>query len=111
MTDKLEPSEWKNFFDRVSRELAAREVEIEVAGLDLGDEVDAEWVPFSGVTYDPKDEVISIFSDRLEHRIPKPNHVYVDYGVDGLHSMEVEDADGHKQIVVLRNNLVLPAPA
>jgi len=108
--EKLDQSQWQSFFDRVSKELEAKEVEIEVEGLDLGDEVEAQWIPFKGISYDPKDDVLSIFSDDLEHMIRKPKTVWVDFGVDGLHSLEVVDSDDHKQIVVLRDELALPAP-
>jgi len=108
--EKLDSTQWKDFFDRVSKELTAKQVEIEVAGMDIGDEIEAEWIPFAGISHDPKDDVLTIFSDRLEHRIPKPKEVWVDFGVDGLHSLEVVDADGHKQIVLLKNDLALPKP-
>ncbi len=106
--EKLDSAQWKDFFDRVSKELTGKLVEIEVEGLDLGDEIEAEWIPFTGVSYDPKDNVLSIFSNELEHMIHKPEEIWVDFGVDGLHSMEVVDKDGHKQIVVLKDELALP---
>jgi len=108
---KLDSAQWKEFFDRVSKELGAKQVEIEVAGLDIGDEVEAEWIPFTGISYDPKDDVLSVFSDRIEHMIRKPREVWVDFGVDGLHSMEVVDSDDHKQIILLRDDLALPGPS
>ncbi len=108
--EKLDAAQWKEFFDRVSKGVGAKQVEIEVAGLDLGNEVEAEWIPFTGISYDPKDDVLSVFSDRIEHMIHKPKEVWVDFGVDGLHSMEVVDADDHKQIIVLKDDLALPAP-
>jgi hypothetical protein len=42
------------FLDTVSKLLEAKEVEIEVASLDLGDQVQAKWLPLIGITYDPK---------------------------------------------------------
>ncbi len=111
MTEKLDSAQWQAFFDRVSKELGAKQVEIEVAGLDLGDEIEAEWIPLSGISYDPKDDVLTIITDRLDHMIRHPREIYVERSVDGLHSMEVVDADGHKQIVVLRPDLALPPPA
>jgi hypothetical protein len=108
--EQLDPAQWKAFFDRVSKELGAKQVEIEVAGLDIGDEIEAEWIPFTGVSYDPKDNVLSIFSDRMEHMIHKPREIWVDFAVDGLHSMEVVDADDRKQIILLKDDLALPAP-
>jgi hypothetical protein len=106
--EKLDSAQWKEFFDRVSKETSGKLVEIEVEGLDLGDEIEAEWIPLTGISYDPKDDVLSVFSNDLEHMIHHPTEVWVDFGVDGLHSMEVVDKDGHKQILVLRNELALP---
>jgi hypothetical protein len=111
MAEKLDSAQWQTFFDRVSRGLGAKQVEIEVAGLDLGDEVEAEWIPLTGISYDPKDDVLTIITDRLDHMIRSPREIYVETSVDGLHSMEVIDAEGHKQIVVLRPDLALPPPA
>jgi len=107
--EKLDSAQWKAFFDRVSKELTAKQVEIEVEGLDIGDEIEAEWIPFTGISYDPKDDVLSVFSEELEHMIRKPKEIWVDIGVDGLHSMEVVDADDHKQIILLRDDLALPS--
>ncbi len=107
--EKLESAQWKTFFDRVSKGLTAKQAEIEVEGLDIGDEIEADWIPFTGISYDPKDDVLSVFSEDLEHMIRKPKEIWVDLGVDGLHSVEVVDGDDHKQIIVLRDDLALPA--
>ena len=49
---KVPPSEWRAFFDRMSKALLGKWAEIEVASLDLGDQIIAEWVPLLGITYD-----------------------------------------------------------
>jgi hypothetical protein len=38
--------------------------EIEVASLDLGDQIQAEWLPLIGITYDPNDDVVEVALDR-----------------------------------------------
>jgi hypothetical protein len=45
MTRKLEKAQWRPFLDTLSKLLEAKEAEIEVASLDLGDQVQAEWLP------------------------------------------------------------------
>jgi len=47
--------EWRGFFDRVSGALLGKWAEIEVASLDLGDQIVVEWVPMLGITYDARD--------------------------------------------------------
>jgi len=112
MTIKALPkSEWESFFDRVSKTLGAKAAEIEVAGLDIGDQIEAEWLPLTGLAYDPKDDVFNVIAaDELDHLIRRPREIYVDLQVDGLHSVEIVDADDHKQIVQLKEPLALPEP-
>jgi hypothetical protein len=47
--------EWREFFDRLSTTLLGKWAEVEVASLDLGDQIVAEWVPMLGITYDSED--------------------------------------------------------
>jgi hypothetical protein len=108
---KLEKPEWRPFLDFVSKLLEAKEAEIEVASLDLGDQVMAEWLPLLGITYDPKDDVVEIALDGLDHMISRPREIYVDNGAETLTSIEIVDAKGVKQIVNLKDRLMLPAPS
>ena len=108
---KLERSEWRDFFDRISKTLIGKRAEIEVLSLALGDQVEAEWLPLLGIAYDPKDDVIEIALDGLDHLIAKPQQVFVELGPDRLTSMQVIDAEGVSQIVKLRDPLMLPPPS
>lgn len=103
-------SEWESYFNRVSKTLSAKEAEIEVAGLDIGDQIEAEWVRLAGISYDPKDDVLSLATETLDHLIHHPDTVFVEAEIDGLHSMEITDRDGHKQIVTFKDPLALPKP-
>jgi hypothetical protein len=107
---KLEKSEWRPFFDRVSKLLVGKRAEIEVASLALGDQIEAEWLPLIGITYDPKDDLVEIALEGVDHMIPKPREIYVEGGPIGLESVEIVDASGTKQIVLLRDPLMLPRP-
>jgi len=53
-------------------------VEIEVASLDLGDQVQAKWLPLIGITYDPKDDVVEVALEGLDHMIHRPREMYMD---------------------------------
>jgi Family of unknown function (DUF5335) len=110
-TRKLEKTEWKAYFDRMSKALEGKLAEIEVASLALGDQVEVNWLPLIGITYDPKDDLLEIALEQVDHLIPKPREIAVEEGPAGLASVEVIDADGTTQIVKLRNPLMLPAPA
>ena len=107
---RLEKPEWRPFFDTMSKILEAQVAEVEVASLDLGDRTQAEWLPLIGITYDPRDDAVEIALDGLDHMIRKPREIYLDDGAAGLTSLEIVDADGVRQIVKLKDQLMLPAP-
>ena len=54
----LARAEWRRYCDRLSRELAGRRVELDVASLDLGDHVEARWLPFLGIVFDGRADVL-----------------------------------------------------
>ena len=101
-------AEWRSFFDRMSKTLLGKKAEIEVATLDLGDQIVAEWVPMIGITYDSADDLLDIALDRANHLIRRPQEIVVEEGDTGLESVAVVDADGARQIVNLKNPLSLP---
>jgi hypothetical protein len=107
---KLEKAQWRPFLDTVSKLLVAKEAEIEVASLSLGDQVQVEWLPLLGITYDPNDDIVEIALDGLDHMIHKPREIYLDNGAGTVTSLEIVDADGVKQIVKLKDQLTLPSP-
>ena len=107
---KLEKSDFRSFFDHLSKTLKGGEAEIEVASLALGDQVQTRWLPLLGLTYDPKDDVFEVALEGLDHLIHKPQDVYVDDSVGQLTSIEIIDADGGRQIVKLKEPLMLPPP-
>src|SRR3979411_2665921 len=109
MAKKLEKSQWRAYFDRVSKALIGKRAEIEVASLKLGDQIAAEWLPLVGITYDPKDDILEVALDGVDHLITKPREIYVEEQGLELAAVEVIDAEGVRQIVVLRDPLMLPA--
>jgi hypothetical protein len=107
---KLDKSEWQPFFDGLSQVLIGKRAEIEVDSLAIGSQIQAEWLPLLGITYDPKDDIIEIALEGVDHLVNKPREVYVDFGVGGLTSLEIIDGEGTQQIVNLRDPLALPPP-
>jgi hypothetical protein len=108
---KLEKAEWHSYFDRMSNALLGKRAEIEVVSLDLGDQIEAEWVPMLGTVYDPKDNMLEIALDGLDHRISEPQEIYVDEGAGGLIRFEAVDGARVRHIVQLREPLMLPPPS
>ena len=100
-------AEWRPFFDRMSKALLGKRAEIEVASLDLGDQIIAEWIPLLGITYDTKDDLLDVALDRSNHLIRHPRDIVVEETPTGLASVAVLDTEGARQIVRLKEPLVL----
>lgn len=107
---QLQKSEWKSYCDRISKGLQGKRAQIEVAALPIGDQIAAKHVPIFGVTYDPKNDIIEVVLEGLDHMIHKPRNLTADEGVGGLTSLEISDGEGRKQIIKLMDPLMLPPP-
>ena len=110
---KIKKAEWKDFFDFLSKQVEGARAEIEVASLELGDQIKAEWSPVIGLVYDHKDNLVEIVletskRDLVDHIIKEPREIY--FAEDGRQFMglDVIDLKGAHHIVKLRDPLMLP---
>lgn len=115
-TRSIEKTAWEDYLNHVTRELGACLAEVEVAGLEIGDQVEADWVRLTGLSYDPKDDLVIVDllskDDKdFEHMVRKPTELVVDEEADGLTSLVVTGADGIRTILKLRKPLALPPAA
>ncbi|GGX97678.1 hypothetical protein GJV26_02925 [Massilia dura] len=108
-TIKLERTDWKSYFDTVARELAGKQVEIEIASLDIGSQVAARWLPALGVTYDEKNDLLAVIAEGLDHMISHPREVFVESEGGELRSINAIDAEGASQIIRFRDPPAPPA--
>lgn len=106
---QLSKSSWQDYFDRASKALGAKLVEVEVTGVGLGDQVEVEWLPLVGLTYDPKNDILAVLFDKIEHNILHPKQIHVEQDVESLSNIEVVDSAGEHHILHLKNPLSLPA--
>jgi Family of unknown function (DUF5335) len=106
-------SEWRWFFDRMSKALLGKRAEIEVASLDLGDQIVAEWLPLLGITYDSHNDLLDVSLDQvnnlMSHLIRHPREIVVEEGEAGLESVAVVDQEGVRRVIRLKDPLMLPA--
>jgi len=100
-------SEWKAFFDRLSHTLTGKWAEVEVASLDLGDQIVATWLPMYGITYDSKGDLLDVAFDRFAHLIRHPTDIVVEEDQAGIRGIAVVDRDGNKQVVRLKQPMAL----
>ncbi|HEX3676643.1 MAG TPA: DUF5335 domain-containing protein [Sphingomicrobium sp.] len=108
---QIERSQWAPFLETLTTSLIGKQAEIEIASLDLGDQIEAEWAPLIGISYDAKDDLIEVALHELDHLIRSPRQLFIDYGVGGIVAIDMVDSDGNQQIARFRDPLALPAPS
>ncbi len=103
---KLDSTQWNSYFRDFSKELIDEGrtdlARIRIYSRDVGAQTQADWMPLQGITYDPKDNLLEITVDGLDHLIFKPQEIFVDETNDGaLTSMEIVH-NGTKEVIELR---------
>lgn len=98
---------WKDFFDRASKAAAEQPTTVEVTGLSLGDRIAADRAALRGVSYEPREDTLTLFLEGLEHRIRQPRTIHVDEEGTRLNSFQAIDGDGVHHIVQLERVPVL----
>lgn len=107
-TTRIDPNQWESFFDDLSRRLPTQTLEIDVLGEDVGDRLLMDGAVLTGLSYDPKDDLIEVSVEGDAHHIGHPKAVQAREENGGLDSLEIVDEDDHKQIIRFRTPLALP---
>lgn len=100
-------AEWHQYLNRVSRGLTRLRAEIEVASLELGDQIESQYLPITRIFYDHKDDLVGLTLEGLDHMIRHPQPIYVEESGDGVAAIA---RDGTNHLIKLRRPLALPAP-
>jgi len=98
---QISREQWKDVFDHASKSLSEQPTTVEVTGLGLGDRIAADHAPLHGISYEPRDDTLTLFLQGLEHRIRHPKTIHADRIAGDLVSFEVVDAEGTHHIVQL----------
>lgn len=104
-TRELARGEWRSYCDRLSKALAGTRAELDVVSLDLGDRVEARWLPLLGVVFDARADALEISLAGIGHTIREPREVHVEETERGLVGLEVVTADAAVEILRFREPL------
>jgi hypothetical protein len=106
----LNRAEWRRYCDGVSKTIAGRTVELDVASMDLGDRVEARWLPLLGIVFDARGDVIEIALDGLGHSILAPRELLLEETERGLVAIEIVGSDDTVETLRFREPLRLSPP-
>lgn len=90
---------------------------IEVADLDLGDQLEAEHIPFSYIEYDPHDDAVSVgvggldgrYPVMLRHVVEQPQNIFIHTSGAGTVTIEIRSPSGTATLITLWALPELPA--
>ncbi len=108
-TKKLERAQRQRYFDEVAKHIPSMRVAVSVLGDDLGVQAEAEGAALIGISYDHNDDVLTVDTTNISHRIEQPAELYVREEGGMLSSLEAVLSNGTRRIVELRPLPSLPA--
>jgi hypothetical protein len=90
---------------------------IEVADLDLGDQIEAENIPFSYIEYDPHDDAVSVgvggldgrYPVTLRHAVEHPQNIFIHTAGAGTVTIDIRSSNGTTTLITLSALPELPA--
>lgn len=110
MPETLTADQIKSQLELLSQVLDGRPADVEIASPALGDQFEAEWISFHGISYDRKNDAVNLALEDFDHAVPHPRALHVRARDGRLESLEIVDAEGAKHILKFKEPLLLPAP-
>jgi hypothetical protein len=111
MEGHIEKAQWLNFFTDFAKTHHGYEARLEIIGRAYGDQEEAAWLPFSGVSYDPHHNQIFVtvggissrYPVHLTHMISDPTLVHIHHTPQGeVSSLLVVATDKSETLIHLR---------
>ena len=103
----LARAEWRRYCDGVSKATVGRRVELDVASLDIGDRVEARWLPLIGLVFDARGDVLEVALDGVGHSIVSPVEILLEETDRGLVAIEIVAPDNTVETLRFREPLRL----
>jgi hypothetical protein len=107
--EEISRGAWQATFEALTVQHEGDLAAIEVADLDLGDQIEAEQIPFSYIEYDRHDDAISVAIGGLDGRYPvllrhvveHPESIFIHTSETGSVTVDVRSPDGTTTLVTL----------
>ncbi len=95
------PEDWEKFFDQLYKKTKNMDekVEIEIEAPSVFEMAEASSLPLLGISYDPKDRILSVMSESLEHLVHKPREICVEEDQGGISEIRLVDGIGTEHFI------------
>jgi hypothetical protein len=117
-TREIQRAVWRPYFDEFSKLIGTVEATVEVIDADIGEQVEADRLVLTGITYDDRDDILVIGLDApgdppedLERMVKHPERIMVATGDPPPLEMtiDIQDAERQQTIIRLERPPALPA--
>jgi hypothetical protein len=109
-TKRIPTERMEQYFDGFSKRFLRKDpktADVEVLGMDLGDQVEGEGVKLIGITYEPKTRELEVELETGDLRSFKPKEVWAVEEEDGfIRALEIVRDDDTKEIVKVRRQAI-----
>ena len=109
-TKQITPDRMEQYFDGFSKRFLRqdnRTADVEVLGMDLGDQIEGEGIRLIGITYEPKTRELEVELESGTLRSYKPKEVWAIEEDDGfIQALEIVRDDDTKEIVRVRRQAI-----
>jgi hypothetical protein len=111
MDGHIEKAEWGSFCNNVVKTYYGYEARLEIIGRAFGDQLEAAWLPFSGLSYDPHHNqffitvggISSNYPVHLTHTVDSPTKLHAKQAGNGdLSSILIVSGDKTELLIHLR---------
>jgi hypothetical protein len=102
MEEQIAKARWMTFCTDFEKTHHGYEARLEIIGRDFGDQEEAAWLPFSGISYDPHHDQVFVtvggissrYPVHLTHMVPAPTTIEKHTSPDGeLRTLRISNAD------------------
>ena len=109
-TKQITPDRMEAYFDGFSKRFLRKDgklADVEVLGMELGDQIEGEGVRLIGITYEPKTRELEVELESGDLRSFKPKEVWAIEEDDGfIKALEIVRDDDTKEIVRVRRQTI-----
>ena len=97
-------AECENYLATISKALNETdvEVEIEIMAPSVSDQLETNWIKLNGLSYDLREDVLSVFCEGIDHLIRKPQEILVQEDEKGVQRIEIIGSSGYTHLIKFR---------
>ncbi len=94
-------SDWEDYFNDLSKKLKNidEKVEIEIVAPSVFEGEEGKGLKLLGLSYDPKDNIFSVFCENIDHIIHNPQEICLEEEDGAIKQVRINDDSGAEHLI------------